>query len=48
MNGSSYVKIPLGNYAILNIENNDEKCFLWSILAYLYPCKKIQPNRVSN
>ena len=33
MNGSNYVKIPLRSYAILNIENNDKYCFLWSILA---------------
>ena len=32
---------------ILNIENNDKYCFLWSILAYLYPCNN-HPNRVSN
>ena len=34
MNGSNYVKIPLRSNAILNIENNDKYCFLWSILAY--------------
>ena len=30
-----------------NIENNDKFCFLCSILAYLHPCNKIYPNRVS-
>ena len=34
--------------AILNIENIDKNCFLWSILASLYPCNVIHPNRVSN
>ena len=34
MDGRSYVKIPLRSDAILNIENNDKYCFLWSILAY--------------
>ena len=34
--------------AILNIENNDKYCFLWSILASLHPFKNIHPNRVSN
>ena len=34
MNGSDYVKIPLRSNAILNVENNDKYCFLWSILAY--------------
>ena len=48
LNGSSYVKIPLRSNAILNIENNDKYCFLWSILAYLHPCNKNHPKRVSN
>ena len=48
MNGSSYIKIPLRTNAILNIENNDKYCFLWSILASLYPCNNNHPNRVSN
>ena len=47
MNGSNYVKIPLRSNAILNIENNDEYCFLWSILAYIHPCNINHPNRVS-
>ena len=34
--------------AVLNIENNDYYCFLWSILAYLHPCSNIHPNRVTN
>ena len=33
---------------ILNIENNDKYCFLWSILAFLHPCNINHPNRVSN
>ena len=48
MNGSNYIKIPLRSNAILNVENNDKYCFLWSILAYLYPCNNHHPNRVSN
>ena len=47
MNGSNYVKIPLRPNAILNIENNDKYCFLWSILAFLHPCNNNHPNRVS-
>ena len=38
MNGLSFVETPLRSSAILNIENNDTYCFLWSILAYLHPC----------
>ena len=48
LNGSNYVKIPLRSNAILNTENNDKNCFLWSILAYLHPCSNNHPNRVSN
>ena len=48
LNGSNYVKIPLRSNAILNIENNDKYCLLWSILAYLHPCNNHHPNRVSN
>ena len=47
MNGSNYTKIPLRSNAILNVENNDKYCFLWSILAWLHPCNN-HPNRVSN
>ena len=48
LNGSNYVKIPLRSNAILNIENNDKYCFVWSILASLYPGNINHPNRVSN
>ena len=48
MNGSNYIKSPLRSNAILNVENNDKYCFLWSILAYLHPCSNSHPNRVSN
>ena len=34
--------------AILNIENTDKYCFIWSILASLHPCNNNHPNRVSN
>ena len=34
--------------AILNIENNDKYCFIWSILAGLRPCNNNHPNRVTN
>ena len=37
MNCSNYIIIPVRSNAILNIENNDKYCFLWSILAYLHP-----------
>ena len=38
--GSSYIPLPnwiLNKKAIVNIQNKDEKCFLWCILRYFYP-----------
>ena len=48
LNGTSYVKIPLRSNAILNIQNNDKYCFIWSFLASLYPCENTHPSRVNN
>ena len=48
MNGSNYVNRLLRSNAILNFENNDKYCFIWSILANLHPCNNNHPNRVSN
>ena len=48
LNGNSYVKIPLRSNAILNIQNNDKYCFIWSILASLHPCEKTHLSRVNN
>ena len=48
LNGTSYVKIPLRTSAILNIQNNDKYCFVWSIIASLHPCENDHPNRVNN
>ena len=48
LNGSNYVKILLRSNAILNFENNDKFCFIWSILASLHPWNNNHPNRVSN
>ena len=41
--GSSYIDLPewiKNKKAIINIKNRDEKCFIWSILRYLYPKEK--------
>ena len=48
LNGTSYVKNPLRSNAILNIQNNDKYCFIWSILASLHPCEHTHPSRVNN
>ena len=46
LNGSNYVKISLRSKAILNFENNDKYCLIWSILSHLYHCNNIQPNKL--
>ena len=43
MKGSSYIPLPdwiSNKKGILNIQNKDEKCFLWCILRYLHPNEK--------
>ena len=38
--GNSYIKLPefiVKKKAVLNIQNKDDKCILWSILAHLHP-----------
>ena len=40
MRASSYLPLPKelkAKQGCLNIQNNDEKCFIWSILASLHP-----------
>ena len=46
INGMTYVEFPIRTNAILNIQNNDTYCFLWSILASIHPVNK-DPQRVS-
>ena len=48
LNGSSYGKILLRSSALLNIKNDDQYCFNWSITAKLHPCENDHPKRVSN
>ena len=48
LNGSSYVNLPLRSSALINIRNDDQFCFIWSILASLRPSNDDQPNRVFN
>ena len=48
LNGSSHGKILLGPNAILNIQNIDKYCFIWSFLASLHPCEDDHSNRDSN
>ena len=46
INGRTYIKFPIRTNSILNIQNNDSYCFVWSILAFLHPVDK-DPQRVS-
>ena len=43
LKGSSYIPLPdfwMRKKAIINMENKDNKCFLWSVLRYLHPREK--------
>lgn len=42
MRASSYIKLPKKialRKAVINVENSDDACFLWSIVSALYPAK---------
>lgn len=48
--GSSYLSPPAklaSKKAIVNVQNTDQKCFMWSVLAALYPVTN-HPERVVN
>ena len=49
--GSSYIPLPdiiMRKKAIIDMENKDNKCFLWSILRYLHPIEKHKTRLQSN
>ena len=46
MKGDSYIPLPdflMRKKAIINMENKDNKCFVWSALRYLHPVQKNAP-----
>jgi hypothetical protein len=48
--GSNYIPTPKvlqHKHALVNVQNDDERCFLWSILAALFPVT-IHPERVNH
>ena len=50
MNGESFIPLPefvKKKNAITNIKNEDNKCFLWSVLRYLHP-KEVHGERLSD
>ena len=43
MRGSSYIPLPdfiMQKKAMINIQNRDNKCFLWSVVRYLHPAER--------
>ena len=50
LKGASYIPLPKrvrDKKAVLNIQNQDQKCFVWSVLAALHPVhRRDQPHRV--
>ena len=49
LTGSSYLELPpdvFNSKAVINIKNDDQQCFKWSVLAALHPQAK-DPQRVS-
>jgi len=52
LKGASYIPLPKrikDKKAVLNIQNKDQKCFLWSILAAKHPIdRKEHPHRVTH
>ncbi|XP_069134583.1 uncharacterized protein [Argopecten irradians] len=43
LKGSSYIPLPIklrSKHAIINVQNKDKKCFMWSVLAALHPAKR--------
>ena len=43
MKGKSHIPLPdflMRKKAIINMQNKDDKCFLWSVLRYLHPREK--------
>lgn len=46
--GTSYIELPKDIYdtkSIVNVKNEDQKCFMWSVLSALYPAEH-NPQRV--
>jgi hypothetical protein len=49
LKGSCFIPLPIklrAKYAIVNVQNSDQKCFQWAILSALFPAVK-NPQRVS-
>jgi len=50
LHGSTFVPTPdflAKKHCLVNVQNNDEKCFVWSVLSALYPPTH-HPHRLTN
>jgi len=50
LHGSTFVPTPeflVKKHCLVNVQNNDEKCFVWSVFSALYPPTH-NPHRLSN
>ena len=50
LHGSTFVRTPdflSKKQCLVNVQNNDEKCFVWSVLSALYPPTH-NPHRLTN
>ena len=50
MKGSSFLPLPaklVCKKAIINVQNNDDKCFMWAVLAALHPINN-NPQRLAH
>jgi len=50
LHGSTFVRTPdflAKKQCLVNVQNNDEKCFVWSVLSALYPPTR-HPHRLTN
>ena len=51
LNASNFIPLPypiMCTKSVLNIKNYDNKCFIWCIVAHLYPIDGPNANRVNN
>ena len=46
LKGSSYFKLNFRSNSLVNIQNEDQKCFLWCVLAHIHKIET-HPERVS-
>lgn len=50
LHGNTYIPTPdwlKKKHCVVNVQNNDEKCFMWAVLSALYPVEK-NAQRMSN